>query len=199
MKIKKFNNIWTMGLILFGAILVTFYIAKLFFPEWIVGVAEIPRIVEIGEYIDSHLWAYHLFDISFGFLAGYIYCASCCRVYKLNWKCCFIWFANLLLLSVIKQFIPEHYNMINLVGLIMCPFLMCYFDKNLTKTTFISTSVCFAVDILSQILSVEIRNLLAYTDKINHATMFILLIDAFIWRILLYLYFNNKQKTEKEI
>ena len=45
MKVKRFNNLWAMGLILFGAILVAFYLAKIFFPEFIVGVAEIPAIV----------------------------------------------------------------------------------------------------------------------------------------------------------
>ena len=45
MKIKKFNNLWAMGLILCGVLLVAFYVAKIFFPEFIVGVAEEPAIV----------------------------------------------------------------------------------------------------------------------------------------------------------
>ena len=53
MKVKKFNNLWAMGLILFGAILVAFYLAKIFFPEFIVGVAEIPAIVNFGNLIDG--------------------------------------------------------------------------------------------------------------------------------------------------
>lgn len=55
MKIKRFNNLWAMGLILFGAILVAFYLAKIFFPEFIVGVAEIPAIVNFGNLIDGNI------------------------------------------------------------------------------------------------------------------------------------------------
>ena len=48
MKVKKFNNLWAMGLILCGVLLVAFYLAKIFFPEFIVGVAEIPAIVNFA-------------------------------------------------------------------------------------------------------------------------------------------------------
>lgn len=76
MKIKRFNNLWAMGLILFGAILVAFYLAKIFFPSFIIGIAETPRIVEIGTIIQSNKWYLHLFNIANGYLTGYIlFCA----------------------------------------------------------------------------------------------------------------------------
>ena len=68
MKVKRFNNLWAMGLILFGAILIAFYIVKIFFPQFIVGVAEIPSIVAFGNYVDSHEWAKQLFNIATVFL-----------------------------------------------------------------------------------------------------------------------------------
>lgn len=57
MKIKKFKNLWTMGLILFGVILIALYVAKIFFPEFIVGIAEIESVVKFGQYVDTHQWA----------------------------------------------------------------------------------------------------------------------------------------------
>ena len=63
MKVKRFNNLWAMGLILFGVILVAFYVAKIFFPEFIVGVAEIPEIVKFGTLIDSNIIYRSIFDI----------------------------------------------------------------------------------------------------------------------------------------
>ena len=101
MKIKRFKNLWTMGLILCGSILILFYIAKLFFPQFIVGVAEIPDVVKFGEYIDSHVWAYHIYNVFVGFLTGYIYCAACCRKSKLNWKDCVILLGLILFLRFI--------------------------------------------------------------------------------------------------
>ena len=40
MKIKKFDNIWIMGLILCGAILVFLYMLKIFFPSFVVETAQ---------------------------------------------------------------------------------------------------------------------------------------------------------------
>lgn len=197
MKVKRFKNLWTMGLILCGAILVLFYIAKIFFPQFIVGVAEIPSIVALGEYVDTHKWAYIIFNMGVNYIGSYILFCACCRKKYLNWK------DNLILLSfvvsarLVSEFLPNHYSSYNYVALVGFPFLMCLVDKNLTKGTFISTVACFCVDILSQVMSVEIRNLFLLSTHINVATMTILLIDTWIWRILLYLFFNHK--TNKEV
>ena len=81
MKVKRFNNLWAMGLILFGAILVAFYLAKIFFPEFIIAIAEIPSIVNIGNYIDSHLWLYYLVN---GNLMDTFYCGD--KMCHIAWK-----------------------------------------------------------------------------------------------------------------
>ena len=41
MKVKRFNNLWAMGLILCGVLLVAFYVIKIIYPEFIIGIAEI--------------------------------------------------------------------------------------------------------------------------------------------------------------
>ena len=86
MKVKRFNNLWAMGLILCGVLLVAFYVAKIFFPQFIIGIAETPRLVEIGTSIQSNKWYLHLFNFAVGYIHGYIMCCTCCRTYKLNWK-----------------------------------------------------------------------------------------------------------------
>lgn len=83
-KIKRFNNLWTMGLILCGILLIVFYISKIFFPEWIVGVAETPEIVKFGEFVDSHWWAYYLFTFATSYIGGYVYTCACCKQRVLN-------------------------------------------------------------------------------------------------------------------
>ena len=62
MKVKRFNNLWAMGLILFGVLLVAFYVAKIFFPQFIVGVAQTPSIVKFGTYVDSNNIYIYLFN-----------------------------------------------------------------------------------------------------------------------------------------
>ena len=71
---------------------------------------------------------------------------------------------------------------------------MCFIDKNLSNKTFTSSSICFAIDIGSQIMSMEIRNLVLMSTRVNSATISILVIDLIIWRALLYFYFNFKNK-----
>jgi hypothetical protein len=181
-----------MGLILCGALLVLFYIAKIFFPEFIVGVAEIPSIVKFGNYVDTHKWANHCFNIASLLLFGYIYVCACARTYKLDGKSWIIFVAYVILLSIASEFMVEQYTAINYVCLILVPFLICFFNKSLSKDTFISTAICFSVDILTQVMSLAIRDIIFYSTKLNSATFFILLIDALIWRLLLYCYFNYK-------
>lgn len=196
MKVKRFNNIWTMGLILFGAILIVIYIAKIFFPQWIIGVAEIPAIVKFGNYVDSHKWAYYLFHFTFSIVSTYFYYCACARVTKLNWKQWLVSIVATILSLLLREFAYAIYTPYTYVMLIICPFVIAYIDDNINHSTFISTAICFTVDIMAQALIVQIRNIILYANAVNSATVTILLIDLLIWRVLFYLYFN-KEKGDK--
>lgn len=194
-KVKKFDNIWTMGLILFGAILVFFYIAKLFFPEWIIGVAETPRIVEIGEYIDTHRWAYYLFYFVLTTIPMYFYCCACCRKGKLS-KYEGICLASFCLISfLIEAFLPDMIFVYNNVAYIALPLIFKVMSND-KKDIFYSTSLCFIVTSFAQALSLSIRDISTLISFPNTATFCILMIDGYIWNILLYLYFNFKGGKE---
>ena len=52
MKIKRFDNIWIMGLILSGTILVVLYVVKLLFPSFIIATVQTEKICLIGHYRD---------------------------------------------------------------------------------------------------------------------------------------------------
>jgi hypothetical protein len=197
MKIKRFNNLWAMGLILFGALLVAFYVIKIICPEFIIGIAETPRIVEFGTIIQNNIVYLCLFNILSGYLYGYLYCCACCRTYILNLKSNIILLSSNIILVIIMILLPEHYNTINYISFITTPFLICLVNKTLNKETFISTTVCFSLDLIIQILSLLVRNLALLTTKGNVVTFLILLIDGFIWRIIFYLFFNYKNKIKE--
>lgn len=186
-----------MGFILFGAILVLFYIAKIFFPEFIVGVAELPAIVKFGNYVDTHLWAYYICEISTSFIGSYILCSACCRKAKLNWKSCVAILVVIAILKCTYRFAPNQYIATNYALFGFIPFIVCLLEKELSKETFISTSICTVIDILAQVISIFIRDVVIMAMYLNWATFTILLIDTWIWRILLYLFFNNKSKKEE--
>lgn len=197
MKVKRFNNLWAMGLILFGAILIAFYIAKIFFPEFIVGVAEIPQIVKIGNYIDNHKWAYYIFDSILSFVGAYLYCGASCRTSRLSLKSILVIITSIILLKFVSTFLPYQYTATNYAIFGFLPFLICLVEKCINKNTFISTSVCVFVDIMAQSISMAIRDIVLMTTHLNSITFLILLIDTWILRTLLFLFFNYKEKEIK--
>ena len=185
-----------MGLILTGAILVLFYIAKIFFPEFIVGVAEIPSIVKFGNFVQSNKWYLHIFNIISGYVHGHILYCACSRRKFLSLIGNIVLVSQLILLRFISELYPLQYNTLNCALMAIAPFLICLFDKNLRKETFISTMVCFSTEIAFEFLSLAVRNLLLMTTKPNAVTFLVLMVDLLIWRILLYLFFNNKNEIK---
>ena len=187
-----------MGLILFGAILVLFYVAKIFFPEFIVGVAEIPSVVAFGNFVDSHLWAYYLYHFAISSFSGYFYCCACCMQKRLKRKQLIVLFSLIVFCLVIQVVYPQLYTAFNYMVFVSMPFIMTIIEKTTAKETFISTIACFCIDILAQSLTIVIRDILPFTQAINSTVITILFIDLVIWRMLLYFFFNNKNQKESE-
>lgn len=194
MKVKKFKNLWTMGLILFGGILIALYVAKIFFPEFIVGIAEIESVVKFGEYVDTHQWAYYLFTFCTSMFVYYFYCCACCRKKRLTFfEFCLV-AVVIIALFIVQKYLPQHYFGINMVSLIVLPMWICKIDKVLDVKYLYSTGMTFSIYYFAQILSVEIRGISTLVSYPNSATYTILLIDAYIWGVLLYNYFNFKER-----
>lgn len=197
MKIKKFENKWTMGLIVFGALLLTFYLLSLIVPNFVIQIAEIESVVKFGNYIDSHLWAYYLFTFFISFITIYIYCCACCRKPRLNFKEIIFIICDILLMFLFAEIIPEYYSNIDMVFMIILPTLMCLINKVENIKYLYSIISCFSVHYIAQILSTKIRNIASLVSYPNSATFTILLIDGFIWLELLYCFFNNKKLEVK--
>ena len=192
MRIKKFNNLWAMGLLLFGIILVACYIMKIFFPDFIVGVAEIPSIVSFGNYVDSHKWAYYLFNSATSFITMYFYGCACCKINKLN----LIEILSLVFIIIfsyfVEAFLPNQLLAYNFAVYLVFVFVICYNRKINDINIFYSNAICFVITTFAQSISLEIRDISTLISYPNTATYFVLLIDLYIWNILLYLFFNYK-------
>lgn len=194
MKIKKFKNLWTMGLILFGAILIALYVAKIFFPEFIVGIAEIEGVVKFGQYVDTHQWAYYLFGGAISFVVGYLYCCACCRKKSLSVVQLCILALEVIFLFIVQRYLFELYEAINLMCMVAMPTIMCLLDKRLDIKYLYSTVSCFLIHSVAQILSLRIRDISTLISYPNMATITILAIDAHIWLVLLYNFYNFKER-----
>lgn len=193
MKIKRFKNLWAMGLIIFGVILIALYLLKFICPEFVVNIAQIEPIVKFGNYVNSHLWAYYLFTTIVSFAIGYFYCCACCRKQRLRLIDVCIVLGQVLLMAVAQRYVPQHYVTLSFVTILLCPTIICLLDKRTEIKYFYSTITTFSIHTLAQLLSLSIREISLIVTQPNVATLNILLIDLFIWVVLLYNYYNYKE------
>lgn len=186
MKIKRFDNLWLMGLILCAVILVAVYVLKIFFPHFVIEVAQIESVTVVGHYIDTHKWAWYLASFVLSFFVYYFHCAACCKKKFLTIKESLIVIVTVLILFVIKEFLPNQYTSTNISSMILLPLIM--------KGDFKATTIVFIVINFVQTLTLEIRNLGLMIIDYNFATLLVLIIDTYIVQILLYLALNYKNK-----
>lgn len=198
MKIKKFKNIWTMGLILFGVILGVLYLIKLINPSFVITIAEVEPIVNFGAYVDTHKWAHYLFNSFVSFFVLYFYCCACIRTKKLDYKELSILLASIIFYCFVEEFLPSFLFVYNNILYILLPFIFILMRKDKDIKVMISTSVCFIITSLAQVLSLNIRGISTLISYPNAATLTILAIDAYIWNVLLYCFYNYKKENKNE-
>jgi hypothetical protein len=182
-----------MGVIICGIILVVLYFAKLLFPEFVVGVAQIDAVVNFGRYVETHLWAYYVFVFLTSMFVYYFYCCACCRVRKLTKLQFLIVSISVILLLLLERSVPQYYSHFNNLSLIVLPIIICYMNKETNINRLYSLGAVYTIHTFAQILSAEIRDIATYITKPNIATFTILLIDAYIWLVLLYNHNNYKE------
>ena len=190
MKIKRFKNLWLMGLILSASILGVIYLLKLRFPQFVIEVAHIDSIVKIGHYIDTHKWAWYSASIILSFFVCYFTFCACCKKRNLTTKEIIITLSVILFLYVIKEFLPTQFTSLNISIMVFIPMLF--------KGDFKATSISFALMNFVQTITLDIRGLSLMISDFNFATLLVLMIDYYTLIILLYLYFNYKMDKEKK-
>ena len=190
MEIKRFQNLWTMGLLLCGAILLILYLAKLIIPQWVIGVAHLPSIVAIGEYIDTHDWAWYLTSAVVSFVSYYLMCCACAGKTKLPLADVITILVVLCMLFVIRECSSQWYPVFNLFSTLLLPVV--------TKGSFKKSIVYFAILNTLQVVTLAIREINTMITSPNFATLFVLMIDVYIFQLLFYFYQNYKKEVKKD-
>lgn len=166
--------------------LIACYVLKIFFPEQFVLSVENETIIVIGEYIDNNEWAYYLFGIFTSFLTYWLYLCAVCRKWYLNWWQCLIVLATIGI-SIGLNFIDVNlYTALSYSSFVLLPMLF--------KARLKEVGIVFPIHLLSQSLSLSIRNLPIYMTNVNALTIHLLGMESFLWLILFYIYFNYKEK-----
>lgn len=166
MKVKRFDNVWIMGLVLCGAILISLYVLKIFFPSFVVETAQNEKICLIGKYIDTHKWAWYLASFVLSFITYYLTCCACCRKTRLN----IIELSEIAITIglgyVVKRFLGAYYTALNYISMIA---LSCIMKAELKPTAIVFSSVN-----LVQVFTLEIRNIKTMIADYNFATLLII-------------------------
>lgn len=179
------KKIFVTMLILSVCLLAGMYVAKIFFPQEFVFVIENQRIVAIGEYIDSHAWAYYLCCGITAYITYYLYCCACAGKRHLNIKENLIVIAFIIITRVVNFFDVNIATHISICSFFVIPWI-CKFNLK-------TAVIVYTVHGFAQILSLNIRDLPLYLTNTNFATTFLLGIESYFWLLLFYIIFNYKK------
>lgn len=165
------------------------YILKFFFPEQFLFAIENETIIEIGNYIDSHAWAYYIVGIATSFLTYWLYLCAVCGKRKLSIKEMAIMLA-VIGISIGISFLDEAaVSIVSYISLIALPVLFgCRNIKAL--------AIVFSVHTLAQYLSLQIRDLPLFFTNVNTVTATIVGGECYLWLILFYIIYNYKSEVK---
>lgn len=169
--------------------LCAFYVLKIFFPEQFVMVIENERLVQIGEYIDNHLWLYIMITCVTNFITYWLYLCAVTHKWYLNWKEIVTVLCVIALTQGVYEFDETLASGIHIIAMICLPLI--------SSAQLKEVAIVFSFNYLSQLLSTLIRNLPLLLTNVNFMTIFLMTLEQYFWLLLFYLYFNFK-KEEKD-
>ena len=169
--------------------LCAFYVLKIFFPEQFIMVIENERLVQIGEYIDKHLWLYIVIACVTNFITYWLYLCAVTHKWYLNWKEIVMVLCVIALTQGLYEFDETLASGIHIIAMICLPLI--------SSAQLKEVAIVFSFNYLSQLLSTLIRSLPLLLTNVNFMTIFLMTLEQYFWLLLFYLYFNFK-KEEKD-
>lgn len=182
----KNKKLYISMIVLIISFLVAMYVLKIFFPQQFVMAVENERLISIGNYIDSHKWAYYLFGIFTSFVTYHFYCCAVCkRLYLKLWQ--YLVILATIGLNIGFTFIDTRISSyISIMSFVVLPFI---FKANLKEV-----AIVYPIHGLAQILTLSIRNLPTYIQYCNMLFATMLTFECYLWLILFYIIFNLKKE-----
>lgn len=176
-------------LVLSISFLIGLYVLKIFFPQEFVMSIENDRLVQIGTYIDNHLWLYYICCGITAFITYWLYCCACSSRFYLKWYECLYIVSTIIAIRLISFYDESLSTVISVVSFVFLPAL--------TKGNIKQCALVYAVHGIAQALSLSIRNLPLYLTNINFITGLLMTIECYFWLLLFYILFNYKRKESK--
>lgn len=166
--------------------LVGLYVLKIFFPQEFLLVVENEKIVQIGNYIDSHKWAYYLFGVASSFFTYSVYCGAVCKKWILKWWHYLIILAVIGVNILLTKYDINLYTAFSIASFVVLPFIF--------KSDLKSVAICYSIHLFNQSLTLSIRDVGLYMKNMNSLTLNMVGLESFVWLLLLYTFFNYNKK-----
>ena len=183
------KRVFVSMVVLVVAFLLGMYILKFFFPEQFLFAIENDTIIEVGNYIDSHAWAYYIVGIATSFLTYWLYICAVCAKKALSIKetlCVFAAIGISIGLSFVDEGAVAIFSYISLIAL---PAL--FGGRNIK-----ALAIVFCVHTLAQYLSLQIRDLPLYIAYYNSLSFILMTLEMYFWLILFYIIYNYKSEVK---
>lgn len=165
------------------------YVLKFFFPKQFVMAIENENIVKVGNYVDNHKWLTILCACITSFITYWFYLCAVLKKWYLNWKQVLIVLAVIGATQGLYELDATLSSGFAIVSMLLLP---VFFKADLKVST-----VVFCIHYLAQTLSLQIRQLPMLLTSVNYATILLLMLEAYFWLILCYLYTNYKKGENK--
>lgn len=183
------KRVFVSMVVLVVAFLLGMYILKFFFPEQFLFAIENDTIIEVGNYIDSHAWAYYIVGIATSFLTYWLYICAVCAKKALSIKetlCVFAAIGISIGLSFVDEGAVAIFSYISLIAL---PVL--FGGRNIK-----ALAIVFCVHTLAQYLSLQIRDLPLFMEQTNTFIFLLMTAECYLWLILFYTIYNYKSEVK---
>lgn len=166
------------------------YIGKLLYPENFIFILENPRLIAIGNYIDTHRWAYYFASFGFCFATYWLFVCAACRKKYLVKKELRIATIVIIISYLLSEIAPSMSSYIDIV----CMLLLCVGFKATIK----DYAFVFSVDIFASILLILTRGVFVYVASTNFMLGAMAALESYLWLIALYLIQNYFKKESLE-
>lgn len=173
-------------LVLTISFLMGLYVLKIFFPQEFVMIIENEQLIKIGNFIDTHKWAYYLTSTITAFITYWLYICACCNKKYLKWWECLIVLCVIGVSFLINEYSPDIAMYYAFTIMIILPAML--------KGKLFNTAIVYTTHIFAQYLSLSIRSLPLLLTNVNFAILFLLGIESYLWLVLFYMIFNYNKK-----
>ena len=170
--------------------LLAWYILKIFMPSEFMLIVNNERLIEAGQYVDTHIWLKVICIYVTAFITYFLYLCAVCKKKKLTAIESFIVLIAISISIAIEYCLPEFITIYNIITMFGLPLIF--------KAEFKTTYIVFIVHGLAQILSMNIRGIPITEINFNYLTLFMLMIDGYFWLLLFYFYYNYKEENKRE-